>query len=117
MLKIIPFLLAFVLTACASGRGGNPISVPSYSVPFHTPVRVGSVSITQSTTSSIAVADIFTKDLTGSGTENVIVAGRSVDPTRIDSQINIFGWQNGQLVNQTSSWFSGNDKYHPRYRT
>ena len=109
MLKIIPFLLAFVLTACASGPGGNTISSPSYSVPFHTPVRVGSVSITQSVTNSIAVADIFAKDLTGSGAENVIVAGRSVDTTRIDSQINIFGWQNGQLVNQTSSWFSGND--------
>jgi hypothetical protein len=109
MLRIIPFLLAFVLTACASGPGGNTISGPSYSVPFHTPVRVGSVSITQSATSSIAVADIFAKDLTGSGAENVIVAGRSVDTTRIDSQINIFGWQGGQLVNQTSSWFSGND--------
>ena len=109
MLKIIPFLLAFLLTACASGPGGNTISSPSYSVPFHTPVRVGSVSITQSVTSSIAVADIFTKDLTGSGVENVIIAGRSVDTTRIDSQINIFGWQSGQLVNQTSSWFSGND--------
>jgi hypothetical protein len=109
MLKIIPFLLAFVLTACASGPSGNTVSSPSYSVPFHTPVRVGSVSITQSVTSSIAVADIFAKDLTGSGVENVIIAGRSVDTTRIDSQINIFGWQSGQLVNQTSSWFSGND--------
>ena len=63
MLKIIPFLLAFLLTACASGPGGNTISGPSYSVPFHTPVRVGSVSITQSVTNSIAVADIFTKAL------------------------------------------------------
>lgn len=108
MLKIIPFLLALLLTACGGG-GGNPILVPSYPVPFHTPVRVGSVSITQSATNSIAVADIFTKDLTGSGAENVIIAGRSVDPTRIDSQINIFGWQSGRLVNQTSSWFSGND--------
>ena len=109
MLKIIPFLLAFILTACGGGgsSNGNPLLVPSYSVPFHTPVRVGSVSITQSVTSSIAVADIFAKDLTGSGAENVIIAGRSVDTTRIDSQINIFGWQSGQLVNQTSSWFSG----------
>lgn len=109
MLKIIPFLLAFVLTACASGPSGNTISDSSYSVPFHTTVRIGSVSITQSVTNSIAVADIFAKDLTGSGAENVIIAGRSVDTTRIDSQINIFGWQSGQLVNQTSSWFSGND--------
>ena len=109
MLKIIPFLLAFVLTACASGPSGNTVSDSSYSVPFHTTVRIGSVSITQSVTNSIAVADIFAKDLTGSGAENVIIAGRSVDTTRIDSQINIFGWQSGQLVNQTSSWFSGND--------
>lgn len=112
MLKNIPFLLVFVLTACGgggSGPNGNPLLVPSYSVPFHTPVRVGSVSITQSSTNSIAVADIFTKDLTNSGVENVIVAGRSVDSTRIDSQLSIFGWQGGQLVNQTSSWFSGTD--------
>ena len=98
-----------VLTACGGGGPGNPILLPTNPVPFHTPIRVASVSITQTDTGSIAVADIFTKDLTNSGSENVIVAGRSVDAVKIDSKISIFGWQNGQLVNQTNTWFSGND--------
>lgn len=109
MKYIIPFLLTMVLTACGGGGAGNPILLPTNPVPFHTPIRVASIAITQTDSGAIAVADIFTKDLTNSGSENVIVAGRSVDTVKIDSKISIFGWQNGQLVNQTNTWFSGND--------
>ncbi len=110
MLKNIPFLLAFVLTACGGGGpNGNPLLVPSYSVPFHTPVRVESIQLTQSDTVHISVAGIFTKDLSNTGSENVIVAGRAVVTDQIDTKISIFGWQGGQLVNQTNTWFSGTE--------
>ena len=113
MKYIIPFLLTMVLSACGggagSGSGGNPILIPSNLVPFYTPVRVDSISITQADSNAIAVAGIYTKDLTNSGSENVIVAGRSADTVKIDSKISIFGWQSGQLVNQTNTWFYGTD--------
>lgn len=111
MKHIIPFLLAIVLTACGGGGGpsGNSILIPSNPVPFHTPLRVESIQLTQSDTAHISVAGIFTKDLTNSGSENVIVAGRAIASDQLNSKISIFGWSGGQLVNQTNTWFSGTD--------
>jgi hypothetical protein len=57
----------------------------------------------------------YTADLTGSGAENVVVAGGLSSGANINSSnwknnaIQVYGWTNGALVNQTSQWFSGND--------
>ena len=104
------------LQGCGGGGGGgspSPIVRPTYDVPFHTPTRVGAFQVSATPTNNSQASDIFTSDLTGNGTQNVIVAGRTIQDANntpwINSQITIFGWQNGQLVNQTSQWFSGND--------
>ena len=62
-----------------------------------------------------AMTQNYTADLTGSGAENVVVAGGLSSGANINSSnwknnaIQVYGWANGALVNQTSQWFSGND--------
>lgn len=123
MKKHIPLiLLTLVLTACGGGGGGGGSpGVPSANpyltreVPFYTPTRVGSVSITATPSDKATVSDIFTADLTGSGSENVIIAGRLSQAGQpnannwVDSQVSIFGWENGQMVNQTGRWFTAGE--------
>jgi hypothetical protein len=109
---------AVMLQACGGG-GGNPIirpdSTSTGNVPFYTPTKIANISTSPSVVPSnlSTVGDIFTADLSGSGSQNVIFAGRVVQDANntpwVNSQITIFGWQNGQLVNQTSQWFSGTD--------
>lgn len=111
MKHIIPLFLALLLTACGGGGGGggggpgggNPYLVRD--VPYHTPTRVDTIQIAETPVAHNTTAGVFTADLTGTGNENVIVAGRS-DTTY--SKISVFGWYNGQLQNQTSQWFTGN---------
>lgn len=95
------------LSACGGGGGGggnqasinNQVPVqPSSTVPYHTPSRA--VTLTASVG---AFAELFTADLTGSGQENIIIAGRP------NSNISVMGWENGTLVDQTSRWFSPGD--------
>jgi hypothetical protein len=54
---------------------------------------------------------LFSQNLSGNG-EELITAGRA-GTTEQGSyptyNLNVFGWSNGSLVNQTSQWFSGTD--------
>ena len=101
------------LVACGGGgssatlSGGTPS--PLINVPYYTPVRVGTAVISDVVTTESAVAYSFNADLTNSGSDNVIVAGRSLDAARADSKLSIYGWSNGALVDQTSQWLSGTD--------
>lgn len=109
MKHIIPLFLALLLTACGGGGGGggggvgNPYLVRD--VPYSTPTRIDTIQIAETPVAHNTTAGVFTADLTNTGKENVIVAGRS-DTTY--SKISVFGWNNGQLQNQTSQWFTGN---------
>ena len=123
----------FLLTACASGGGGGGPTTPgtgpggggssssggrssSTAVPFATPVNIGTVSpLIGSNNTQYSMVQTYTQDLTGSGAQNVILAGAQSSGAGVNSsnylnsQLNVFGWVNGQLVNQTSQWFSGTD--------
>jgi hypothetical protein len=63
-------------------------------------------------TAAFAAADAFTADLTGTGQQNVITGGWHSSGALVnssnyrDSVLSVFGWRNGQLVDQTSQWFS-----------
>ena len=130
---------SFILVGCAGGGGGggganNPGSSapptqgtgPSTTtsatsagnpVPFATPVNLGTISpLVGAVAGTVyAMTQNYTADLTGSGAENVVVAGGLSSGANINSTnwknnaIQIYGWSNGQLVNQTSQWFSGTD--------
>ena len=108
------------LVACAGGGGGggganNPgggSSTPSggqKSVPYATPVRVGSITPMNSAVYESDSSALYAENLTGTG-QSLITAGRSGTtnggsyPTY---NLNVFDWENGQLVNRTNRWFGG----------
>jgi len=115
----------FLLSACAGGGGGggganNPgnsapptqgsgPSTPTKSVPYATPVRVGSITPINSAAYESDSSALYAENLTGTG-QSLITAGRSGTtnggsyPTY---NLNVFDWENGQLVNRTSRWFGG----------
>ena len=112
-MRVAILTVVFLLTGCGGG-GGNPIIRPSgsYSVPYYTPIEVSRITpLHNSTDSQWAIADLTTANLTTSG-ENLIVTGFESQPTTSATwnsfQISVFGWQNNQLVDQTSSWFTSN---------
>ena len=104
------------LSACGGGGGGGAggNTTQSYinrQVPYYLPQRIGSVTPINSSALESDSSALFSENLSGNGQE-VIIAGRSGStnggsyPTY---NLNIFGWQNGSLVNKTSQWFSGTD--------
>jgi hypothetical protein len=106
-----------VVTGCGGGGGGGGGSPgspsPSYlrQVPYSQPVRVGTVKPMNSTAFESDSSALFSQNLSGNG-EELITAGRA-GTTEQGSyptyNLNVFGWSNGSLVNQTSKWFSGTD--------
>jgi hypothetical protein len=114
-MRVAILAIAILLTGCGGGGGpGNPLARSSntYPVPYYTPVEVSRITpLYNSTDSQWAIADLSTANLTASG-ENLVVTGFESQPTTAATwnnfQIHVFGWQNNQLVDQTSSWFSNN---------
>ena len=114
------FGTVIIVTGCGGGGGGAgnsgsaymPPGVPVYrEVPYSTPVRVGSVTPINSTAREYDSSAMFAENLSGTG-EELITAGRSGTSNQGSyptSNLNVFGWSNGTLVNQTSQWFSGTD--------
>jgi hypothetical protein len=105
-----------VITGCGGGGGGGGGGGPYNSsnpylrteVPYATPVRVGNVDPLVNNNSTYAVVDTFTATISGSG-QDVIVAGRATaGPDTSSSQIGMFSWQNGTLVDKTAQWFPNN---------
>ena len=108
----------FLLSACGGGGGGGGGSPgspsPSYlrSVPYATPVRVGSITPINSTTVESDSSGLFSANLTNSptGAQQLITAGRSSTTNQGSYptyNLNVFDWVNGTLVNKTSQWMPG----------
>lgn len=121
----------FLLSACAGGGGGGggannpgqpapptqgsgptPTTTPTTNpVPYATPVRAGSITPINSTAYEYDSSAMYAENLTANG-QSLITAGRSGTtnggsyPTY---NLNVFDWENGQLVNRTSRWFTGTD--------
>lgn len=113
----------FLLSACGGGGGGGGYIRPdipgklSSAVPFATPTNIGTINplVGAIPGTVYAITQNYTADLTGSGAENIIVAGAESSGVAVNSSnwknnaIQVFGWRDGQLVNQTGQWFSGTD--------
>ena len=128
---VVSMSSVLLLSACGGGGGGGPGYVlptpasPSLlsasptlnPVPFSTPSSLGTINplVAAVPGTVYAMTQNYTADLTGSGSQNVVVAGAQSSGSNVnssnykDSQLSVFGWSNGTLVNQTSQWFSGTD--------
>ena len=127
----------FFLTACGGGGGGGGGgSGPSYikpdtpyyssgtlanygftpgtrsTVPFATPTQVSTFNpYTNDSTKTAVSQQYVVNDLTGNGTDSMIVAGRMSQPATssewVNNSIQLFTWKNGSFVNDTATWFVG----------
>jgi len=113
---------AMFLTGCVATTGPTiPATVQASQalrdVPFHRPVRGPAFNATvdqiQAVPQNTTVGSTWpvAKDLNGDGLDEVIVTGR-LWPTTKDSlgrwgeyYLNVFGWENGVLVNKNAEWF------------
>lgn len=122
--KIVAALLsATALTACGGGGGGggggysnnNPSPIPERpSINYTTPVVQSTVDpFAGANENSPFVGDTFITDLDGDGaSDDIVIAGRETMP--FDGVVNknklsVHSFENGQLVDKTSQWFSGTD--------
>lgn len=120
---------SLILTGCGGGGGGggsssspsptvvapgNPVQpAPSPTlnpVPFATPVRVGAYQATNSTQGYTDYSATYAQDLNGDGTQEVVVAGRTIPYIGANNQQNtynltVWGWEGGTLKDQTSKYF------------
>lgn len=121
LLYTLMFSTVFI-TACAGGGGGSGVNNPGTVPPTQgggSPIsNVSAPTLVSTLNPLVAVSalgsalNMYTPDLTGTGSQNVVVAGDingANSITHVDSKITIFGWSGGQLVDQTSQWFSGTD--------
>jgi len=126
MKRIFIGLLPLIIAACGGGGGGgggggSPYNSPNpylrTEVPYHTPVKVATidplVNISSGTGHKWAVTETYTEDLSGSGSQDIVIAGRMTQPTTApewgSNQISILSWNGSSYVDRTSQWFSGND--------
>jgi hypothetical protein len=119
--KIVAALLgATALSACGGGGGGgggggyapNPPSPVLYYTP---PVQQVTVDpMAGGNDNGWYIGDTFVEDIDGDGSaDDFIVAGRKSQPsTEADwsnTKLSMLSFENGQLVDKTSQWFSGTD--------
>jgi len=102
------------LSACGGGGGGGsngPASYINRQVPFSTPTRVGTVVPVNSSSYKYDHTALYAENISGGTGQEIIVTGRMTPDSGAHSTYNlsIFGWSNGNLVNQTSQWFTGTD--------
>jgi hypothetical protein len=113
-----------VVTGCGGGGGGggggynSPYNSPNpylrTEVPYTTPVKVATVDtlVNQPNTGyKVALVDTYSANISGTGSQDVIMAGRMTQPTTQsdwgDNRIHMFSWNNGTLIDQTAQWFPG----------
>lgn len=127
-----------VLTACGGGGGGGsgpsyvnpspsgggggiqgtaPVVTSTGSV--NTPTLVATINPLASPSTVGSSLNMYAANLSNNGTQSVVAVGGESHNNNlsgpadagnwINSAITVFGWTNGQLVNQTGQWFSGTD--------
>tara|TARA_E500000178_G_scaffold323284_1_gene348729 strand:- start:11995 stop:14319 length:2325 start_codon:yes stop_codon:yes gene_type:complete len=117
--RILAALLgATALSACGGGGGGggytpnNPS--PIVNLNYTTPVVQSTVDpFAGADENSPFVGDTFVTDLDGDGAnDDIVIAGRETMPfdgTVNKNKLSVHSFENGQLVDKTSQWFSGTD--------
>ena len=114
---VIALLGATALSACGGGGGGGG---GGYSANNPSPNLVYTRPVAQATVDPIAggnenksfIADSFITDLDGDGSsDDIVIAGRQSQPEGDwnNNNLSVHSFENGQLVDKTSQWFSGND--------
>jgi hypothetical protein len=92
-----------------SGYGFTPGSRTT--VPYATPTQVSTFNPYANDSTKTAVSQQYiVNDLTGNGSDSMIVAGRMSQPATssewVNSSIQLFTWKNGSFVNDTAAWFT-----------
>jgi hypothetical protein len=117
--RVVAALLgATALSACGGGGGGggytpnNPS--PIVNLNYTTPVVQSTVDpFAGGNENSPFVGDTFVTDLDGDGAnDDMVIAGRETMPfdgTVNKNKLSVHSFENGQLVDKTSQWFSGTD--------
>lgn len=105
------------LSGCGGG-GSNPLVQSSgfgtsAVVPYSTPIKVATITpLVNNNTGAWAMTHNYTADLAGNGSQNFVAVG-SMTPntsnTWNNGKLHVFGWQNGQLVDQTNQWFTASE--------
>ena len=117
---VIALLGATALSACGGGGGGGggggyTPNNPSPSLVYQRPVAQATVDVfAGSNEDSPFVGDTFITDLDGDGaSDDIVIAGRETQPENAANwnkhKLSVHSFENGQLVNKTSQWFSGTD--------
>jgi len=132
LLYVLMFGATSGLIGCAGGGGGGGVAGNSNSVyysssklssygfnpgsrtqvPFSTPTLVSTFNpYTGSTGADNVSQQYVVHNLTGDNADDLVITGRMTQPatpgTWVNSNIQIFDWQNGSLVNDTAKWFPG----------
>ena len=116
---VLTLLGATALTACGGGGGGGgggfTANNPSPNLVYQRPVAQATVDVfAGSNENSPFVGDTFITDLDGDGAnDDIVIAGRETQPENAANwnkhKLSVHSFENGQLVDKTSQWFSGND--------
>jgi hypothetical protein len=119
LLYTLMFSSVLGLQACGGGggSGGPSYMAPTTTntrVPFSTPQKVSQFTPLSTTTYNYAIENAYAADLKNNGTQNVVIAG--AESSSADSATNwhnnvlsVYGWTNGNFVDQTSQWFAPGD--------
>ena len=118
--RVLAALLgATALSACGGGGGGGGGYTPNNPSPivnlnYTTPVVQSTVDpFAGGNENSPFVGDTFVTDLDGDGAnDDVVIAGRETMPfdgTVNKNKLSVHSFENGQLVDKTTQWFSGTD--------
>lgn len=126
----VVLLTAIILAGCGGGGGGSsgkgggggslpvptptptPAPAPLAKVPFGTPKKIGTIDPLVVDSYNTSVMYSFAENITGSGGQDVLFAGRMSQPVSVEnwsySKISFFAWENGNLVDKTAQWFPNN---------
>ena len=109
LLYTLMFSTVIGLQACGGGGGGGAPGAPGYLAPSNNITTVAkSVNPLVGAAGFIySTVNMYNADLTGNGTDNVVVAGSTTGNT--SSVMKVFGWSGNNLVDQTSQWFNPGD--------
>lgn len=116
----IPFQLSVlassvILAGCGGGGGGpggSNIDTPTVSGSWS---LVGSIDPSVNISATPVEFNSFSADITGDGNGDVIFAGRDSAPgivndgTHSNSKLHFFAWENGTLIDRTSTWFNAGE--------